>query len=123
MEFIIFTFLPSLIFSAETLGPMKPSFTDCREVVKKAEPPKDGIEASEVALAHLAGTEGWTELEKYIGTLKTEIGNLNKTLMEKGAAFEEIGRNAVVSQLAIELLDKIVHRVDDAKEAVNKRKK
>jgi hypothetical protein len=103
---------------------IKPTgFVDFRDVVKKAEPAEDELEASEVALAHLVGTDGWTELRRYIDSLKSEIGNLNKVLMEKGAAFEEIGRNAVVSQLAVDLLDKITTRVEDAKESVDRRKR
>lgn len=103
---------------------IKPSgFADFKEVIKHSEPPKDELEASEVALASLQNTEGWTELKRYIGTLKKEINNLTKVLMESGAEFEEIGRNTVVSQLAIDLLDKIVIRVEDAEDAVNKRRK
>jgi len=97
------------------------AFVDFRSIVNKTEIPKDELEASEVALAHLENTDGWLELKKYIDTLKKNINNLNKVLMEKGAAFEEIGRNAVVSQLAVDLLDQIVTRVDDAREAVDRR--
>lgn len=103
---------------------IKPTtFVDFKEVVKKANPPEDELEGSEVALASLSSTEGWLELKKYINNLKTEINSLNKQLMANGAAFEEIGRNAVVSQLASDLLDKIIQKVEDAQEAVDRRRK
>lgn len=103
---------------------IKPTaFVDFRQIVKKSEPPKDELEATEIKLAHLVNTEGWEEMTRYINTLKGNLTNLNKTLMEKGAAFEEIGRNAVVSQLAIDLLDKILTRANDAKEAVERRQR
>ena len=104
------------------MSAIKPdSFVDFREVIKKVEEPKDELEASEVALAQLEETAGWLEMVRYIDTLKSNIGSLNKVLMEKGAEFEEIGRNAVVSQLAVDLLDQIVTRVKDAREAVDRR--
>ena len=106
------------------MSAIKPSaFLDFRDVVKKVEPEESELEESESVLADMANSAGWIELKKYINNLKQEIGNLNKSLMENGAEFEEIGRNAVVSQLALDLLDKIVVKVEDAREAITRRRK
>ena len=98
------------------------AFLDYRKVIEKANPPKDELEASETSLAHLANTDGWGELKRYIDNLKGSLGTLNKALMERGAGFEEIGRNAVVTQLAVDLLNKIVTKVEDARTAVERRR-
>ena len=99
------------------------AFVDYRKIIDKTSPPKDELEASESKLEALSTTEGWEELKKYIDSLKENLGNLNKALMERGADFDEIGRNAVVIQLSTDLLNKIVTRVDDAREAIERRRK
>ena len=78
----------------------------------------------EVAQQRQAVKQRWqleTERKVNQSTLKLKTAAQNKVLMEKGAEFEEIGRNAVVSQLAIDLLDKITTRVLDARESVDRR--
>ena len=99
------------------------AFIDYRKIIDKTSPPKDELGASEKKLEALSATDGWQELKKYIDSLKDSLNNLNKALMERGADFEEIGRNAVVTQLAIDLLNKIVTKVEDAKEAVERQRR
>ncbi len=99
------------------------SFVDFRKVIEKTKPPKDELDIAEKRFAHLAGTEDWKELKKYIDSLKESMNGLNKTMMEKGAEWEDIGKNAVIVQLANDLLSKIVTKVEDAKEAVEKQKR
>lgn len=95
------------------------SFIDYRKVVEKAKPEQPEL-IEERQLAHLANSDGWVVLAKYIEELNTDLSNINKSMMGKGASFEEIGRNAVIVQLAQELLEKIVQKVEDAREAVNR---
>lgn len=94
-------------------------FFDFRQIVEKAKGPKNKDVQKEYSLAALANNDGWKTLKEYINNLKEDIENLNKSMMERGASFEDIGRNAVVSQLARDLLRKIVQRVEDAAESVN----
>ena len=98
-------------------------FYDFRKIVEKANAPKDSLDQKEYYLAALGNSDGWRTLKEYIENLKTDIEDLNKSMMERGASFEDIGRNAVISQLARDLLKKIVQRVEDAKEAIENQPK
>jgi hypothetical protein len=99
------------------------SFNDFRKIVLKANAPADSADQKEYYLAALANSDGWKTLKEYIETLKDDIDNLNKSMMERGASFEDIGRNAVIAQLARDLLRKIVQRVEDAHESVENQPK
>jgi hypothetical protein len=98
------------------------SFNDFRKIVDKFRAP-ESLDQKEYYLAALANSDGWKTLKEYINDLRSDITQLNKSMMERGASFEELGRNAVVSQLAQDLLTKIVQRVDDAAEAVENQPK
>jgi hypothetical protein len=96
------------------------AFIDYRKVIDKAQPETPTELLEENQLAKLSNTEGWTVLRKYIQQLKSDLGNINKSMMERGASFDEIGKNAVIVELAGELLTQIVQKVDDAREAVER---
>lgn len=98
------------------------AFVDYRVVIEQSKKTtEDAGEIEQRQLASLANSDGWVVLHAYIKDLETELGNINKTMMERGASFEDIGKNAVIVQLAQELLTKIVQKVDDANDAINKR--
>ena len=98
------------------------SFVDYRQIIERAKPqPKEPELIEEKQLAALAESDGWHVLKKYITELQTDLGNINKSMMERGASFDEIGKNAVIVQLANELLLKIVQKVSDAAEAESRR--
>jgi hypothetical protein len=99
------------------------SFSDFRKLVKKLETENATDDEKEISLSVLADHAGWSVLKEYINNLRSDITNLNKSMMERGASFEDIGRNAVVSQLAQDLLTKIIQRVDDAHESVRNQPK
>ena len=98
------------------------SFVDYRKVIEQAKPKTEekGL-IEERQLAHLANSDGWVVLRDYINELDENLNKLNKQMMERGASFEEIGKNAVIVQLAQELLQKIVQKVADANDAINRR--
>jgi len=98
------------------------SFNDFRKIVER-EKAKDSLDQKEYYLAALANSDGWLTLKEYINNLKDDIDNLNKSMMERGASFEDIGRNAVIAQLARDLLKKIVQRVEDAAESIENQPK
>lgn len=98
------------------------SFVDYRKVIEQATPKSEekGL-VEERQLASLANSDGWVVLKDYINELDSNLTNINKQMMERGASFEEIGKNAVIVQLAQELLQKIVQKVADANDAINRR--
>lgn len=98
------------------------SFVDYRKVIERATPKSEekGL-VEERQLASLANSDGWVVLKDYINELDSNLTNINKQMMERGASFEEIGKNAVIVQLAQELLQKIVQKVADANDAINRR--
>lgn len=100
------------------------AFADYRQIIDRAKPkPKEPELIEERQLAAMSTTDGWIVLRKYIDELQSDLAHINKSMMERGASFDEIGKNAVIVQLADELLTKIVQKVDDAAEADAKRPK
>lgn len=103
---------------------IKPAyFADIRQIrsLKTQEKVKEaGIDPEEGLLHALADTGGWQALEKFIGEVSADLDDLTRTQMEKGATTEQIGNTAVTVQLCKEILNKIVNKVTDASEAVEK---
>ena len=96
-------------------------FADLRQIRSlriKAKAEKAGIDPEEGLLHALSDHGGWKVLEKHINDIKADLDELTKAQMEKGATREEIGATAVTAQLGKDLLDKILNRVNDAREAV-----
>ncbi len=98
------------------------SFSEIRKIIAKAEAPQDPELVKEKQLAVLADLEGWQVLKDYINSISESLANLNKSMMEAGASFEEIGKNTVVAQLAGDLLNKVIHKVEDAQDSVRNTK-
>lgn len=96
------------------------AFIDFRQVLDRDKEYGDAEVVKEKHLASFALSDGWLALKGYIVELKLELSNINKSMMERGASFEEIGKNAVIVQLADDLLTKIIQKVEDANEAINK---
>ena len=82
------------------------------EVPTKVEEEKD---PEDVALKNLAHHDGWKYLEEYINRLQLEMKELVKASIANGSSFDDIGRITVVSNLAIEKLDQVKQKVNDAK--------
>ena len=93
-------------------------FANFRKVLKSKETKDKPIQdIEEKQLFELSLMEGWPVLKEYINNLSHEVEAINQHSMQSGASFEDIGRNAVVIQLTKDLLAKVVHKVEDAKEA------
>lgn len=78
---------------------------------------KDDIIEEEKILAGLAESSGWKVLKEFIDRVTNDLDNVNIVAISQGANFEEIGKNTVVVNLAKSVIEKIVNRVKDAKEA------
>ena len=99
-------------------------FADLRQIRSlriKEKAKKTGIDPEEGLLHALTDHGGWKVLEKFINQLIVDLDDLTKVQMEQGADFNKIGQNAVTVQLCKEVLTKILNKVNDAREAVQKR--
>lgn len=79
------------------------------------------IKDEDEKLAHTARTEGW-ELIKEIAN--EQIAFLDKMVissMEMGASFEDIGKKTAVKEITKDVLNRIISRVEEAREASDKR--
>jgi hypothetical protein len=97
----------------------RPNFLTMPSMTRENKPegkPSD----EEIALDAMANLSGWRYLTEFIEALKKDLDTLNYTAISNGATFEEIGKNAVVVNMAKEVINRILTKVSDAKEAVEK---
>lgn len=89
------------------------------ESFKEPEITKQTISEDEAALAALDNARGWHLVVEFKNRVIKEMEEANKALMASGQSFDEIGKNAVVINLAESIVDRIINLVGDAKEAVD----
>ena len=83
-----------------------------QEITQTASAPTD----EEQMLYGLSQTAGWNIIVKYIDELKSDMDKMNDKAIESGAGYEEIGKNTLVINLAKGVINRIVNKVNDAKE-------
>jgi hypothetical protein len=98
---------------------LKPSFFNLPSK-KDKEAEKIGASDEERALSTLSETKGWVVLEEFIQGLLKDLDSVNATAIASGATFEEIGKNTVVVNMAKEVINRIITKVTDAKEATER---
>ena len=91
-------------------------FTDFRKIVK--EEPEDVPAKEEQQIYWMAKQPGWKLLETYIKDLIVALDAPAQQSMEAGCSYDEIGRKTIVAQLTKEFLNKILDKVNDAKDAI-----
>ena len=77
------------------------------------------ISEDETALAALDGNHGWHLVVEFKQRVIREMEEANKALMASGQSFDEIGKNAVVINLAENVVDRIINLVGDAREVID----
>lgn len=82
---------------------------------KKAEAVDATVE--ETALYAMSKGKGWKILDQYIKTISIQLNDANRDAIANGLPLKEIGQNAVVINWVKEVLDKVVHKVEDARDA------
>lgn len=85
-------------------------------IEKKEEKPE--VDPEEGALYAISKSEGWELIEGYIADLKSELDQLVLNAISEGASFEEIGQKTTVKELAKAYLDKVLDKVETAKQAI-----
>lgn len=98
---------------------MRPSFFNSfPTLIKEEEAKKKGVTQDEQDLYALSQFDGWKILKSYIDDLVKDMDDGTALAMKQGLPFEEIGRNAVVIDLAKGIIKRIVNKVEDARDAV-----
>lgn len=92
-------------------------FNTLPTLIKEEEAKKAGVTVEERHLYSLVGHQGWEILEDYTQSLLKDLDNVTEAAMAQGLSLEEIGRNALVANLAKGIVKRILEKVQDAKEA------
>ena len=88
-------------------------------VVKDIEARKKGLTPEEQEYFVLSQTAGWKQFLKDADLLMRDLDQGTATAMAQGLPFEEIGRNAVVIDLAKGIIKRLIEKVEDAREVVD----
>lgn len=80
----------------------------------------EGSSKQEIALADIAKSAGWKELSRLISDMMAELDNGLTEQIASGASFDEIGRSAIIKEMVKGYLVKILVKVQDAAEAVDR---
>ena len=97
---------------------IKPSFYNLPTFKADEESKEKEVSDEERRLYSLSKSTGWKVLKEYIGNVRNDLDNFNARAMETGANFEEIGKNTVVINLAKGIIERVLNKVGDAREAI-----
>jgi hypothetical protein len=98
---------------------VKPDFfNSLPTIIREREAKEIGASDEEKLLSSMSSSGGWRVLSDYIDNLIDDLDKGTETAMAQGLPFEEIGRNAVVINLAKGVILRIKQKVQDAKESV-----
>jgi hypothetical protein len=93
----------------------KPNFHKIKTFVERK---KDAdITLEEQQLYAMSQTAGWGKFVQKAEDVKKQIEGINKTAIESGASFEDIGRNTLVISMAQDIIKRLLDVVDDAVDA------
>lgn len=93
---------------------LKPSFLNLPSFVADKEAEKKGATDEERILYGGSKTAFWGVLKGFIENVEKDLDNFNGIAIEKGATFEEIGKNTVVISMAKGIITKIKNKVLDS---------
>lgn len=101
---------------------IKPSsiFNNLASFQQETQESAETISDEEKAIATLSNTAGWKALKGFIESVSSDLDNINATAIENGASFEELGRNVLVVNLTKNVIQRILDKVEDCKEASEK---
>jgi hypothetical protein len=89
-------------------------------LVKQDQATKKGATTEEIQLAAMAESAGWMIFKEFVGQVKDELDQLNEQAIGQGKTKEEIGENAIVISLVKGVVNKLIFKVEDAKDACAK---
>jgi len=97
---------------------IKPDFFHNVPAMKAVEDKKGEVTGEETALYAMSKSAGWKIFEGFMTDASAQLDNINKEAIAGGQPLEEIGRNAIVVNLAQEAIKRLLDKVSDAVEAV-----
>ncbi len=95
-------------------------FNNLASFQQESQESAETISDEEKAIATLANTAGWKALKGFIQSVNGDLDNINSAAIENGASFEELGRNVLVVNLTKNVIQRILDKVEDCKEASEK---
>ena len=104
----------------------KPNFFssfDLDALKTKEKAVKAGVSTDEISLNELAHSGGWKIISQLITDIKSELDQTVINSMAAGLSYEEIGRTTVAVNITKDVLTRLVNKVDDAREAVERNRK
>lgn len=96
------------------------SFNSLPSVAKTASEEVQNISTEEKQLHALATHAGWKILRQTVEDLKRDLNAVNKAAIAGGASMEQVGQNAIVISTVEGILDRLIEKVEDAVESVEK---
>jgi len=91
---------------------MKPISLPVLDVAR--EETEKGPTPEENQLYTMSKSAGWKVLMKYKDGVVKDLENVNKEAIASGASFEEIGKNALVINMAQDIITRFLNKVQDA---------
>lgn len=88
------------------------------ETKKKDDDKGLGIDPEDASLATMSETTGWPIFKKHIETLKAGLDSKLAQAVASGMSEVEVGKSAVMAVIAKDLLDSLIHKVEDSALAV-----
>lgn len=99
---------------------VRPNFFRDLSTFKKAEgEQEERLTDEEEALHALSQQKGWRIFKEEAQSLLKELDSGTANAMAQGLPFEEIGRNAVVIDLAKSVVQRLLNLVEDARDVTN----
>jgi len=96
---------------------IRPSFIKLPilEVDKEAE--RRGASDEERVLYAMSKSAGWKAFNDLAQQALIELDNINTQAIQAGATYEELGRNTLVISFTKDIINRLINKVEDAKES------
>jgi hypothetical protein len=78
----------------------------------------DGPTEEERLLAAMTLSSGWIRFVAFKDELIQDMNKANKAAIAQGLSFEQIGQNTIITNMAIDIIDRLFNKVSDAVEVV-----
>ena len=96
---------------------IKPGIFNIQAFQAQEKAEQAGATVEETALYAMSKSKGWKILDEFIKTVSIQLNEANRDAIANGLPLREIGQNAVVINWVKDVLDKIVYKVEDARDA------
>jgi len=95
---------------------VRPDFYSSFPTLQREDTKKEATD-DEQMLYGMSKTNGWKLFSEYAETLVKELDQLNDSAVANGATYEELGKNTIVISLTKGIINKLLNKVSDSKEA------